>query len=506
MGNLSIPSDSLFMVAGDTDIFGIASYDSPSNYARSILGSEVGFDMQVREFVASGQQFRVLVLNPYQFPTAPFALVKWAFPSIDLRRRIYEQLQKSDTFTTIVLSHHPASMWNPTYDTTKENAMVNILIASVNTRFFLSGHRDRGEDPAFLHHGDVFEAVAAPLWASAAVGVATFDNRRAAYHRIRVAPGRPIAILTCPVPSNETSELDVFNQGRFAIRALVFNSTNVTLRVSGSVSGILTFDRFLESGVSLWSLPVDLPYGAHQIVLSGDWTGACNFTTGNTIVGFRERAYVSEGGVSYEFIFAWLFLFSAVIAVPIEPTGLGETFDRWVTMRSSEAQWLLAIAGGFIVVKKRLCQMPTHFRWILFAAVLCPIFLPAAFFKIEGVIAILWLWGYAASGRVQTLYVGAKLAVCYLACVITPLLLISSAAAGVQFHGKAVIVDIVIYIASIAANGYLVYYIMDICGVAAGLASPMFVFIPVILHALLWHSVVQVVKEQTRRTDAESLI
>jgi hypothetical protein len=506
MSNLSIPSDDLYVVAGDTDIFGIASYDSPSNHARAILGNSTAFDFQVRDFTASDQAFRVVLLNPYRFPTATFGLVKWAFPTIELRRRIYAELLKPDGVTTIVLSHHPASMWNPTYDTTKENAMPNILIASANTRFFLSGHINHENYPAFLHHGNVLEAVAAPLGAYPALGVVTFDNRRAAYHHVRLTPGKPVVLLTSPVSSNATSGLDVFNEPRFRVRALVFGAENVTLRVSGAVNGILSFDRLLAPGVSLWSLPAELPFGVHEIVLDGDWAGVCNFTTGNSVPGFKEPGYVGEASIVYQFLFVWLFVFVVVIAVPIEPTGVGEDFDHWVSTRGGESRWLLAVAGGLIVVKRRIFRMPPRFQWALFAAVLWPIALPAAFFKIEGITAILWLWGYAASGTTQSLFVGAKLAVAYIACVIIPIILVASAAVAVQFQSKVVIVDLVVYLTGLAANGYFVYFLMDLCGTLAGLTSPMFLFIPIIMHLLLWRSVVDVLKEQRRRTDAESLI
>jgi hypothetical protein len=397
-------------------------------------------------------------------------------------------------------------MWNPTYDTTKENAMTNILIASTNTRFFLSGHIDVSDYPTFLHHGNVLEAVAPRLSHYPTLGILTFDNHRAAYHHVRVSEGRPIILLTSPIANNEISGLDVFNEQQFSIRALVFQAENVTLKVSGAVTGILEFERWIHPGVGLWSLPVELRFGLHTLIMSGDWNGECHFTTGNSVPAFMENGYIQEASTAYEFLFAWLFCFAAIITVPVEPTGIGESFDRWLGMQSSESQWTLAIVGGFLVIKKRIRKMKKGFQWALFVAVLWPIGLPIAFFRIEEITAVLWLWGYTANGKLQTLFVGAKLAVCYLVCVITPVVMMASAGVGGQLQVKVVIVDIFVYIIGIAGNGYFVYFLMDLCGTIAGLTSPMFMFMPIVLNGLLWWSFTRVIKEERTRMDAESLI
>jgi hypothetical protein len=364
------------------------------------------------------------------------------------------------------------------------------------------------DSPEFLHHGDVLEAVATRINEFASVGVLTLDNQRATYHQVSLDT-RPVALLTSPVPRHMTSGLDVFNEKPVAVRALVFGDVLPVLRVSGAINGVLEFVRNVTNGVSLWELPGNhtLGLGSHTLIMSGNWSGSCHFTTGNVVAAFEEGRYVRQSGISFEFFFAWLMVFLIAIAIPISLTGIGEDFEEWIAMWSNESRWLLAFAGGFLIIKRRIRKTPIYFQWILFLALLWPLVLPVAFFRIEKLTAVLWLWGYFCGSSTQSLYMGARLSVSYLGCVIVPVVMVASAAAAVHLRPLVVVVDLSLYFVGIGINGYLIYFLMDLCGPLTGLTSPMYVFIPVVLHTALWIAVVQMRKrEGERRVDAQRLI
>jgi hypothetical protein len=434
-------------------------------------------------------------LNPFGFPTPDYEMLKWVFPSNDLRRWLYGNLSVDDDATTIVLAHHPARMWYPTYDTTKTDSMPMILAASRATRFFLST-KSYGQEPTFLHQGNVLEAMVPALSENAAVGILTFDNHRAMYYLVPLtADDRPVALLTNPVSTRMISGLDVFNEGTFEVRAIVFGRGNVVLNVSGPFEGTLKKVRDLDDSVSLWSLPVaNLAFGYYTLNLSGDWSGGFNFVVGNTIRGFEEEFYVKEPTVAYQFLFALFLLVALFLGVPVDVTGISDYFDEWIQDTGRESYWLAAVFGGFIVIKHRLVRMPRWFQVLLFCAVIWPLALPIAIFTTDGKVAMLWLWGYVCGGKAFGLFDGPRLSLFYILFVIFPIMLVASAAVGTLLKSPAVIVDLIVYLAGIGGNMYAAYSIADICGNTAGGTSPMFVFIPVILHVSLWISVVYVLK------------
>lgn len=482
--------DRLFVVAGSNDIFNIKSYDSESNYARMILGNKNDYQMRVTDFTSGNDTFRVVALNPYEFPTATHRLTNWVFPSIELRRNIYKELSKTDAPITFVLAHHPAWMWYPTYDTSKENAMSMLLIASQRTRFYLTGHVNDGDVPMFMHHGNALEVVGTSLEKCDRVGVITIDNNRAMYHNVFLNRSMPLVLLTNPVTTRQTSGLDVFNERKMSIRALAFSDREVNLLVTGEgINDTLKFERNVAPNVRLYSLSVELPYGPHNFVFSGDWTGSIDFTTGNTIVGFKEDAYVTQGTTAYQFLFALFFIVIVFVTIPVPVTGAGWNFDKWIHGRDNlETHWQFALCGGFIAIKKRLGQMPYWFQFVLFLATLWPLCLPITFFSIDGDAAILCIWGYVSSSKLFRLFIGYRLGFMYLVFVIMPIIFMASALIGTGGRSAVILFDAIVYIGALCGNGYAIYLLCDVGGLVSGLASPMFVFIPILLHVILWVS------------------
>ena len=122
--------DKMFVTAGSKDVFMLRA-------AATTRGRFWETKMDIRcELLTSGSDtFRVVTLNPYQFPAASYRLTNWAFPTIELRRRLCGELVKPDAPITIVMA-----VWYLTYDTTRSM----ILMASQRTRFYLTGHGNHG--------------------------------------------------------------------------------------------------------------------------------------------------------------------------------------------------------------------------------------------------------------------------------------------------------------------------------------------------------------------------
>jgi hypothetical protein len=367
--------------------------------------------------------------------------------------------------------------------------MRTMLVAATNTRFFLSGHLD-SEFPVFMHHGNVLEAVGTSLLNYPRVGVVTFDNSRAAYHTVELS-NEKIILLTCPVPVTQISGRDVFNQQNFSVRALVFGNDNVSLYVDGSIEGKLKKQRMVGPNVSLWALPcIGLPYGKHKIRMFGDWNGECEFIIGNTMPGFNELDYLNEGNAENQFLFVWFFLFAIVIALPVNVRGISDHFDK--SGQPKNASWL-TILFGFLLIKRRIKQMPKLFQIIFFLATLWPIGLPIAFFSSESLIGMTWLYGYVCGWKQFPLAISGLLAFSYLGLVITPIGLIASSFIATKFKHPIVIVDLIVYGGGIGGNAWILYVLVQELGLAVGLTSPCFLIIPIILHSLLWFFIVHIV-------------
>lgn len=504
MDELGLNNDGkLIHLAGNHDICNVPSFNAKSHYANGILYNESTFLINKNVYNDGNKSISILTVNPYHFPAALSDYELIAYPPKELRNQLVDELAKNENDITILAAHHPALHWYPPYSTQENIAISDILTRSLNVRFFLTGHL-HPDNPIFYHHGDVLEVVGTPLFKINGVGLVTYDNHRSAYHQINLDQEK-FAVLTHPVPTYQASGRDVFHDEDTEVRALVFSNDDdvLNLSVSGSVSGNLEKKRKISDGVWLYTMPMKLSMGNHNIDLSGDWSGNVGFHIGNTISGFEEKKYKITPTLAYVNLFWVYFIVALVLTLPVHYGGIGESFHRWMNQREYSTHWIFAIFGGILAVKYRTERLPRHIRLTLFFAVLWLIVFPGTFFSIEGSASVLWTWGIISRGISLTNCVGYQYSFYYLFVLVFNVIMFGSAVEATKGHSPIFIFDIILYLGGIAGWGYCIYTLMKINSVIAGALSPAFVIIPLYFHLALIIWSIRTIRDEKQNKDAE---
>lgn len=493
-------SEKLIQAAGNHDIFNIKKFNSPNNYANGRLYNSTNYNFRVQQYSPDPDELTIISINPYEFPVPPNDMLMWATPSDDFRAEFVKILKDQTSRFVIINAHHPALKWYPTYATSSDVTMNEILTQTGNVRFFLSGHL-HPKKPHFMHHGDTLEVVGTPLFRNNEVGLVTFDNHRASYHQIDLSK-KPYGAITSPIPIDQVSGLDTyFNSETLGLhllsnesdddviiselRVLMFtDKKDLNLVANGAVSGRLNCE-FIEKAVQVCSLPIPSMNGSiHSITVSGDWSGSVEFTISKTAAGFIEVPYNDDATVGWCFLFFIFYIFCVILTLPVNFININDNFNRWVQRKSHQSHWLFAIFGGFLIVKANVQQTNSLIKISLFVASIWTICLPISFFQIDGSVAILWVWGYVCLGKNIFVFYGMKLAVFFITFVIFPILLFLSSIEMTKSITKVFYFDMAVYIAFAAGWLYSISILVEWYGFLFGLTSPLITIIPIYLHII----------------------
>ncbi|OHT05124.1 hypothetical protein TRFO_27254 [Tritrichomonas foetus] len=495
-------SNKLVFAAGNHDVYNIESFYSEKHYANDRIYNESTYEFNFHTFEPDPSEITIISTNPYEFPTPPNEMMNWVYPSSEYREKLVKHLQTSSSHYTILTAHHPVLHWYPTYATTKDIVLNEILLRSKNVRFYLSGHL-HPDSPQFYHHGDTLEVVGTPLFKKNEVGLITFDNHRAAYHQIDLSK-KPFGAITNPVPIDQTSNIDVFYEKDTELRVLVFSDKyDLNLVASGAVSAKLDCS-FIDNGIQLCSYPMSLNSNIHSITISGDWSGSVNFTNANTATGYSETPYNADSSGMWIFLFSILYIFSLVMTIPINFVNVGEPFNKWINGRLNQSQWLFSIFGGFLAVKSRFQRATKLIKISLFLAMIWTICLPISFFDINGSISFLWVWGYFSVGKNIFTFYGMRFAVHFIIFSLFPIILFISSVEATKGLSKVFIFDIVIYILFAFGWIYTIYELTFFFGPLYSLTSPLITLIPIYLHIISIIYVIKTVKIEKQNHQAEN--
>jgi len=479
---IGLDSSQLITAAGNHELYDIISFNSSTHYANGILYNETSYLMNRYPINLDVGTASVLTINPYQFPSPQVSMTWWGFPDQKTLEKISTEISSNHDSFQIIVTHHPVYMWYPNTGT-DTNSFMNIIKLSSNVRFVLTGHL-HPKTPKYLHHGDALEVVGTPLFREPKVGVISIDNKRCSYHSVSFND-KNIAIMTHPVPFTQTSGLDIFNEEETEIRALFFGETPGNLSVTGAINGKLSCDTEIKDSVWLCHMPMKLDSGKHTINKIGDWSGEVTFHIGHTISGFNEDFYSNESSSAYTFLFYWILIVCVFMTIPINFRGIGDEFVGWMNEKSSNSNWMMALFGGFVVVKNRYDKTTKWLKIVVFIAVLSPLLLPISLFEIEGSLSVFWNWGYVSNGTSIFMFFGMKFNLYYYYFVIIPVILTLSSIEGTKTRSLVFVFDVLVHLFSLYFLANTVYTICNWCGIGFGLSSPLFIIIPFLLDSFV---------------------
>jgi hypothetical protein len=214
----------------------------------------------VSSFIVNETRF--IVLEPYDFPYPHGSLKYIKIINSTHIEMIEEELKKGNAKQNILLCYFTNLIMKPKDKSRQTDKDIEDLLKE-NFIGFLNGHSH--PEPSFnsWHHGTSVEITGSYLSSVSKYGMMTIDNGRFNYHSVDLIKEYHV-LLTYPISDSVSGRIYCDNE--FNIRLLSFDESRTRIfTVSGSVEGILKFNRIVKTGVLLYTLECRLDNGHHSI-------------------------------------------------------------------------------------------------------------------------------------------------------------------------------------------------------------------------------------------------
>lgn len=465
-------------LAGNHDEFGI--YSVSSNYHHFLDHSRFfkrATYSTERKFWAStfeSDDFIFILLNPYRYPAPHAKFDYFVRPTTAMLDSVQEEIDKHKKAEkpVVVACHYPMYFWLNTSKSSKKKTLIDIVKES-NVHLYLSGHIHPSVS-VFEHHNGFLEIAVSDVKEHSNFGICAFDNGRPSFHTYKNLSDAKI-ILTHPIPVHEMTCRSPFIERDTSIRLLVFGDKDKKIKVRGAVEGQLKYQREIKPNVYLYSLPISLDNGYHNLEFYGDWKYEMEFYVGPQIPSFPERRYGSTNlfntAIIYSFIF---FVVNLFILFPF-PLFIDNVIN-------TTNHLLVALFSGFLDVRFRISLLPRWLRYELFFACLAPLFFPISFVEDEGHLGMILVYGYYFNWTFVYDIWGQLICGVYELSVVLMITLFASGLAVSNPWHHIIFIDCIV---GFGGFFYGVYFlntaVMEASGPFLTNISPLFIFIPIIL-------------------------
>lgn len=504
--NNNIP---IIEVAGNHDMFGVKSYNSPGNYildyghSFSRNTTEKDENFQIRTFHLKRSKITVIALNPYKFPFphSPHIMnMPLSTTTLDL---LENEVEKSAN-KVIIISHFPIGSIE-SKKSSNGKTLTDIFDNTEKVTGYLSGHW-HPKGPSSFHDGKFgVDIVAASTFSREKFGIVCVDNDGISWSTVDI--NNPIkGVVSYPIPADQLSTSSIFNDKENAeIRVVMFDEST-ELKIEFKVidkansktvkDGFLTYKKTLINGRTLYTYPLSEcidKFGDFRVNFQGDFVGSTDFVVKESVtfpkkeVGYFTGLYAALPYIYSIFVIILLFI---TVAIPFNCFGFQLKLDKieeWIetSVGGCLSYWLVSIFGGFLLVRSRFVSLPLAFKIFGFLAVIYSIFGPILFTQIEDSIGFVWLFGYVFGKKVMIHEDGVVYSLFYLALVCAPVVLLSSSF-GVKDWYAIQFFDFVVFAICVGLDVLLlVGFIYNCAGPNLTGVSIAFILVPFVFFVML---------------------
>lgn len=497
--------------AGNHDMTDISSKNSKNfyllEYTKTYYKNELDNDLKKYPFSdifvinENGEKYGghpIVVLNPFRFPTGHANILFYPEPQISFLDKLEEVIFYHNLTHMIVICHFPPDMWRKIKSTNGKRTIRDIM-ASKDIDIILTGHTHPSY-PKIRHHGQqtgILEITGVGGMEHDIIGLLTEDNNRFVYHPIHVK-NPPKAIITHPVPSNQTNYHTAYAEEGTEIRVL-YPGPNANIKVTGDCEcEKMEMKMKVNEDFYLYSCPLKITTfdmkNVYQINFEGDFIDSLDFVYGNTTFEVRkETERNSPHNIYCEIYFTLaLFIIFQVILFPFSKKMLSfPKLERWIEgkvikneVSCSSTFWniLVTFFFGFLAVRTRILNTPFYVRFTLYLAATWPIALPLTLMYVGDVLGFIFSYGYVAKNYVYSTQ-GPSYTLLFFKYYIAPFMIIISAISTKKFWHFAMFFDVCMGLAILAYGFYYVVYITlpSNVGFVLNWISFAFTWIPLIL-------------------------
>ena len=384
-------NETVIDIAGNHDFFGVIS---PFNKKLGFLDFSYSFNRnntkKIEDFYVKNvsiQGINFILVNPYIFPIAhpPYGFYPHS------AKKLLNKLEK--TINQIgpcsILIHFPIDFfW---WKKSSNGKTMGKLMKNKNVQYIFTGHTHPPNFQIKHHEHGGLEFIGTSTKAQKSFGVVTIDNGRLVYHILEFKKKiKGKYFMTHPIPKDQIAGAQIFNEKNTEIRIISYDENiNNDLIVTGDFEGKMIYQRDLENGMKLYSMPLNITNeGEYKIKVEGP---NCNikreFYIGPKYKNKREKKALSKAFFGLLFISAAIILFFLFIIVfPIKFINL-HYIDDWICgLSEGKCYWFQVIFISPLILNYRInTNTPLYFRIFLLFFLIYSLILPFHFFEpIEG--------------------------------------------------------------------------------------------------------------------------
>ena len=379
-------NETVLDVAGNHDMFGVIS---PLSKRFGFLDCSYSFnrnntksleDFYVKSVKVEGINF--ILVNPYIFPAVhpPYGF----YPHTT--KKMLDNLEKAITENNPcnILIHFPIDFfW---WKKSSNGKTIEQLMKNRNVDYIFTGHTHPYNFQIKHHEYGGLEFIGTSTKKTSSFGVVTIDNNRLVYNIFEYEKKDvEKCFMTHPVPVDQISKAQIFNEKSTEIRIISFDE-NVSndFDVEGDFYGKMEFQRELENGWKLYSLPLNITRdGEYSIKVKGpNCKIKRKFYIGEKYKSKKESKVLSKSFFGLLFISGAIILLCLFIIVfPIKIIDLGY-IDDWICgITTKKCYWVQVCLLSPLILNYRINNnAPLYFRIILLLLLVYSLFLPFHFF------------------------------------------------------------------------------------------------------------------------------
>ena len=384
-------NETVLDIAGNHDMFGVIS---PLHNRFGFLDVSFSFnrnntktleDFYVKTIQLEGINF--ILVNPFIFPVVhpPYGF----YPHTT--KKLLDNLEKAiiENSPCSILIHFPIDFfW---WKKSSNGNTIGKMMKKYNIEYIFTGHTHPKKFQIRHHDYGGLEFIGTSTKKSSSFGIVTIDNGRLVYNRVKYKKKKTDKyFMTHPIPVNQIASAQIFNEKNTEIRIISYDENiDNNLIVTGDFNGKMEYQRDLENGAKLYSMPLNITeVGKYKIEVKGE---NCSierkFYIGEKYKTKKEKKLLSKAFFRLLFVSgAIILLFLFIIVCPIKFINL-DYIDDWIYGKNiDKCYWLqVFLLSPFLLNYRININTPLYFRIILFFFFIYPLVLPFHFFEpIEG--------------------------------------------------------------------------------------------------------------------------
>ena len=384
-------NETVIDISGNHDFFGVIS---PLHKKFGFLDFSYSFnrnntknleDFYVKNVSIHGINF--ILVNPYIFPVVHPPYGFYAHTTKNLLNKLENTINQIRPCN--ILIHFPIDFfW---WKKSSNGKTMGKLMKNKNVEYIFTGHTHPPNYQIKHHEHGGLEFIGTSVKKQKSFGVVTIDNGRLVYNLLEFKKKeKGKYFMTHPIPKEQISGAQIFNEKNTEIRIISYDENiNNELVVSGDFKGKMIYQRDLENGMKLYSMPLNITKnGEYKIKVKGpNCTIEREFYIGEKYKNKKEKKALSKAFFGLLFISAAIILFFLFIIVfPIKFINL-YYIDDWICgLNEGKCYWFQVIFISPLILNFRInTNNPLYFRIILFFFLIYSLILPFHFFEpIEG--------------------------------------------------------------------------------------------------------------------------